>query len=108
MPEDFDVLSRITDLCRERNYSYYELAKRAGIPYSTLNTLYLKGTNPSLPTLHRICEGLGITLAQFFEEDNALHPTAEHQHLINRWDQLSIREKQLVSDMIDVILEQRK
>ena len=25
---------------------------------------------PSLPTLRRICDGLGITLQQFFAEDN--------------------------------------
>ena len=45
MPEDFDTLERLQTLCRERNYSYYELAKRSGITYSTLNTLLLKGTD---------------------------------------------------------------
>jgi len=79
MPEDINVLERITDLCRERNFSYYELAKRAGIPYSTLNTLLLKGTHPSLPTLKRICEGLGITLQQFFAEDNSRYVTLTPQ-----------------------------
>lgn len=72
MTEEMDVLERIKAMCRERNFSYYELAKRSGIPYSTLNTLLLKGTQPSLPTLRRICAGLGITLQQFFagEEDS--------------------------------------
>lgn len=80
MPEEINAMARITALCQERNYSYYELAKRAGIPYSTLNTLYLKGTNPSLTTLHRICEGLGITLQQFFsdgEKTSELTPRQE-------------------------------
>lgn len=69
MSTQADVLGRIRSLCRERNYSYYELAKRSGIPYSTLNTLLLKGTQPSLPTLTRLCNGFGITLQQFFSED---------------------------------------
>ena len=68
MAEEINALQRIIELCQERNYSYYELAKRSGIPYSTLNTLLLKGANPSLPTLHRLCEGLGITLQQFFSD----------------------------------------
>lgn len=68
MDEKVDVLERIRQLCRERNFSYYELAKRSGIPYSTLNTLLLKGTQPSLPTLSKLCSGLGITLQQFFAE----------------------------------------
>ena len=94
MPEEINAMARITALCQERNYSYYELAKRAGIPYSTLNTLYLKGTNPSLPTLHRICEGLGITLQQFFsdgEKNSELTPRQEEClclfSILNREDQ---------------------
>lgn len=66
MHEEMDVLKRIRDLCQERNLSYYELAKRSGIPYSTLNTLLLKGAQPSLPTLHRLCSGFGISVQQFF------------------------------------------
>lgn len=69
MAEETDVLERIRQMCRERNYSVYELAKRSGIPYSTLNTLLLKGTQPSLPTLRKLCAGLGITLQQFFSEE---------------------------------------
>ena len=70
MAEEIDVLERIKQMCRERNLSCYELAKRSGIPYSTLNTLLLKGTQPSLPTLSKLCSGLGITLQQFFAEDS--------------------------------------
>lgn len=64
----FDALERIKELCRERGISYYELARRAAIPYSTLNTLILKGSQPSLPTLTSLCNGLGITVQQFFAE----------------------------------------
>ena len=69
MNEEINVLARIKSLCSERGYSYYELAKRSGIPYSTLNTLLLKDAQPSLPTLQRLCFGLGITLQQFFAGD---------------------------------------
>lgn len=79
MDEEVDVLERIRQLCRERNFSYYELAKRSGIPYSTLNTLLLKGTQPSLPTLRKLCAGLGITLQQFFTENAGELPLTDAQ-----------------------------
>lgn len=84
MAEEINALARIIELCQERNYSYYELAKRSGIPYSTLNTLLLKGTNPSLPTLQRLCEGLGITLQQFFAEGESLaHLTPQQEECLS-------------------------
>ena len=76
-----DALERLKALCQQRRLSYYELAKRSGIPYSTLNTLLLKGSQPSLPTLTRLCEGLGISLPQFFsdpeDEQNLTDPQKE-------------------------------
>ena len=64
-----------------RGSSAYELAKRSGIPYSTLNTLLLKGTQPSLPTLRKLCTGLGITLQQFLaEEDHFLFSKVQRQY----------------------------
>lgn len=83
MAEETDVLERIKQMCQERNYSFYELAKRSGIPYSTLNTLLLKGTQPSLPTLRKLCAGLGITLQQFFavEEDSQVLTQAQKECL---------------------------
>lgn len=81
--EEMDVLQRIKELCRERKYSYYELAKRSGIPYSTLNTLLLKGAQPSIPTLKRLCDGFGISVQQFFagEEEAAVLTEAQKECL---------------------------
>ena len=76
MDEEMDVLEHLTALCRERGLSYYELARRSGLPYSTLNTLLLKGTQPSLPTLRKLCGGLGITLQQFFSPGDACPSSA--------------------------------
>jgi len=96
MPEEINALARITDLCRERNYSYYELAKRSGIPYSTLNTLLLKGANPSLPTLNRICDGLGITLQQFFsDEETPVSLTPQQKECLSLFRVLTKEEQDL-------------
>ena len=36
---DKDVIQHIQDLCKERSWTYYRLAKEADIPYSTLNNM---------------------------------------------------------------------
>lgn len=64
---ELNPLERIRELCQERNWSYYQLSKASGIPYSTLNTMLNKQNMPSLPTLHKLCQGFGISLAEFFD-----------------------------------------
>ena len=60
-----DIIDRISDLCQERNWSYYKLAKESDIAYSTLNTLLNKPNIPTIHTLVKICTGFAITLSQF-------------------------------------------
>lgn len=87
--EEFDVLGRIQDLCRSRDWTYYRLAKASGIPYSTLSTMLRKTNAPTVHTLQKICNGLGITLEQFFAlDDPAAQMTGEEQTVLRLWDAL--------------------
>lgn len=76
---EFDALERIKELCAERNWSYYKLAKASGITYSTLSTMINKQNMPSLPTLLKICHGFGISAADFFEPDHSFNGLTEDQ-----------------------------
>lgn len=64
-----DVLQRIRTLCDARGWSAYRLAKESKISTGSLNNLFRLNNQPSLTTLIAICNGLGITLSQFFTED---------------------------------------
>lgn len=104
-----NVRDRLQKLMDERGLNMYSLAKRSGLSWNTIKNIFSRSTNPTVTTLSMLCDGLGITLAQFFDEGNGSgYLTAEQQHLINRWDQLSDREKEVINSMIDVILDQRK
>lgn len=59
---------KILALCDERNWSTYELAKRADITHSTLNSALNRDTAPKIDTLEILCKAFGITLAQFFND----------------------------------------
>ena len=61
------VKTRILRLCDERNISINKLATVCALPPSSIkNILYGKSCNPKLLTIKMICDGLDITLAEFF------------------------------------------
>ena len=61
-----ETLKKINELMEERDWSYYRLAKEADIPYSSLNSLFLKNNQPTISTLEKICAGFHISLSEFF------------------------------------------
>lgn len=69
------VRNRILSLCGEREISLNRLATISALPPSSIkNILYGKSQNPKLLTIKMICDGLGITLGEFFS-------TPEFDHL---------------------------
>lgn len=61
------VRDRILLLCEERGISINKLATISALPPSSIkNILYGKSQNPKLLTIKMICDGLGITLGEFF------------------------------------------
>lgn len=66
-----DILKRIVDLRTERNWTEYQLAERSGLTQSTISSWYRKNMLPTIPSLSKICDAFGITLSQFFLEDES-------------------------------------
>ena len=67
MALDQAVANRILQLCGERDISINRLATLSALPPSSVkNILYGKSQNPKLLTIKLICDGLGITLGEFF------------------------------------------
>ena len=61
------VRNRILTLCEERGISINKLSTISALPPSSIkNILYGKSQNPKLLTIKMICDGLEITLGEFF------------------------------------------
>lgn len=61
------VRDRILHLCEERDLIINRLATISALPPSSIkNILYGKSQNPKLLTIKMLCDGLGITLGEFF------------------------------------------
>ena len=64
------VRIKITDLCKEHNITVNKLATICGITQSTLNNI-VSGRNNSatVSTIKKICDGLNISINDFFNDD---------------------------------------
>lgn len=61
------VRNRILQLCNERDITINGLATICGLPPSSIkNILYDKSLNSKIITIKMICDGLNITLGEFF------------------------------------------
>ena len=64
------VASRIIQLCNEKNIAINALANISGISPSTLySVLNEKSQNPGIVTIKKLCDGLDISLREFFDAD---------------------------------------
>lgn len=68
-------------LMKEKNINKAELARESGIPYTTIDGFYKKGSeNAKLSTLKKLCSYFGCTL-DFLADDNVTdEPTTIAAH----------------------------
>ena len=64
------VKARILELCQERNITINKLSSLSGVTQSTVNNI-VSGRNRSttISTTKKLCDGLGITIEEFFHSD---------------------------------------
>lgn len=61
------IADRIKFLTEEKKITINELAKRSKIRQSTISAIINEGNVPTITTLGNICNGLEITLYEFFD-----------------------------------------
>lgn len=61
------IANRIIQLCEERQLTPYSLAMLCGLDKTTIYSIIGdKSRSPEVATIKKICDGLEITLGQFF------------------------------------------
>ncbi len=64
------VANRILELCKQKNLTINGLARLSAVPPTTLkNILNGASNNPGIVTIKLLCDGLEITLADFFNTE---------------------------------------
>ena len=98
-----DVINRIDALMKERNWSDYRLSLESGLSTSTIANIHRRNTVPSIPTLEAICQAFGISLSQFFAEDESfsmVYLSEEQKKMFDDWLSLTAQQKDILSDII--------
>lgn len=64
------VKARITELCKENHISVNKLCTISGVTQSTINNV-MSGRNRTvtISTIKKLCDGLNITIIDFFSPD---------------------------------------
>lgn len=98
---EFNILEKITQERLARGWSEYTLAKNSDIAQSTISTWYRKDLQPSVASIEKICNGLDITLSQFFSYENKNNDlTPGQQDILELWKNLNDSQKNALLNML--------
>ena len=64
------VAERILQLCKDKNITVNKLATLSAVTQSTVNDIVnMKSKNIGIVTLKKLCDGLQISITEFFNDD---------------------------------------
>lgn len=96
-----NVVEKIRKLQWERNWTDYKLANESNISQSSLATLYARNTPPKLEMLQSICNAFGITLAQFFLEDEEIEMLNDNEkQMLNLFRRLNATKQKALLQLL--------
>ena len=90
------VKERILELCREQDISINKLSSMSGVTQSTVNNI-VSGRNRSttISTIKKLCDGLGITIEDFFHSELFRGLEKELKYL--SWYNLDKKDRRVIS-----------
>lgn len=99
-----DILNRIKTLREQRGLTNYKLAVLSEMDPNIVSALFRRNNQPTIPTLEKLCKGLGISLSQFFAEgDEPVALSAEQREMLSQWDTLNAEQKTKLLEFIKTI-----
>ncbi|MCD7820173.1 MAG: helix-turn-helix transcriptional regulator [Lachnospiraceae bacterium] len=106
MPENY-IIIHLQELLDERGMSRYQLSQQSGVPQSSISTIINKGSMPTFETLNKLCNGLHITLAEFFAPGERLDLTESQKILLNKWDKMDSHDQEIAMAYIDGVMSKK-
>ena len=96
-----DVINRIDELMKAREWTDYKLAQESGLSQSTIANMRRRHSLPSIPTLECICNAFGISLSQFFSENtDTVQLNGAQKEFFDNWVSLTDVQKDLLNKLI--------
>lgn len=99
-PEDYIAL-RIKELCEVHGLTVYKLSQKTGISQTALGNIISQKSVPTVPTIQKICDAFGISLAQFFVRNEGRENLTDLQReILDTWEELDSREREIMISFI--------
>ncbi len=103
-----DILKKINKLRIDRGWSIYRLSEEADLPQSTITNMFNRGTLPSLNTLESICSAFGLSLSEFFSDEDQNDEIGYTKEQVSElYDALLPSNKKLVLELIKALLDNK-
>ncbi len=99
-----DIGYRIKQIRSSKGLQGIQLAEKVGITNVYLSYIENGSKTPTIDTLRKICDALGVTLAEFFAEDNKTLP-AEYLELLENAKALSLKQLKILNDFLKTLKE---
>lgn len=103
-----ELVNKLIELRDKRKWSNYRIAKESDSPFSTIANIYNRKTAPQFDTLCSICKGFGITLSDFFNEENKyVSLTQQEKDFLMLFNQLEKEQQDIVINLMKNMNEHR-
>ena len=97
-----NYLEKLKLLMKQHGLNENQLAKKANVPQSTINSLFQKNNLPTISTLEALLEALDMTLSEFFYDDALMK-----KHQLEEQNLMTSEQKNGVLILIDLLLNTR-
>lgn len=101
-----DVVKKLKMLRDQRQWTNYRIAQESGLSQSTIENIFKRNSLPQIETLEILCKTFGLTLSQFFADDEKIAYLSDSQvELMSLYEGLNEREKEAVRAMMKILSE---
>lgn len=96
-----DIIAKIEKLKEERGWTDYELSQQSMVTQSTIASMKARNTPPKVDTLQAICGAFGLSLAQFFLEDEKVEVlSVQEKALLEKFRRLPDDKRKAVIELL--------
>ncbi|MCB7319921.1 helix-turn-helix domain-containing protein [Lacrimispora sp. 210928-DFI.3.58] len=101
MRADEYIPYHMKELCQKHHMTKYRLSQLTGMSQTALANIMTGASVPTVLTLEKICDALGISLAQFFTAEGGFPDlTEEQRELLKEWDKLELKEREMLMTFV--------
>ena len=99
-----DIGKRLAELRSAKGMTRYRLTQITGVSGHHIKGIEEGTRQPTIDTLQRLVEALGLTLAEFFNESqNAVYLSSDERTLLENFRTISVEKAQALLTMSDVL-----